>query len=60
VFQSNVDSGARYSFSAPSSFVLGALNMTGDKKIRMGDLGIMITVDSGLISYDYIIPMVTK
>jgi len=60
VFQSNVDASARYSFSVPSSFVLGALNMVGDKKIRMGDLGIMITVDSGLISYDYIIPMVTK
>jgi hypothetical protein len=39
---------------------LSALNLAGDKKIRMGDLGIMITVDSGLISYDYIIPMVTK
>ena len=60
VFQSGVDSSARYSFAAPSSFVLGALNMAGDKKICMGDLGIMITVDSGLVSYDYIIPMVTK
>lgn len=60
VFQSGVDEKARYSFAAPSSYVLGALNMTGDKKIRMGDLGIMITVDSGLVSYDYIIPMVTK
>ena len=60
VFQSGVDANARYSFAAPSGFVLGALNMAGDKKIRMGDLGIMITVDSGLVSYDYIIPMVTK
>jgi hypothetical protein len=60
VFQNGVDSSARYSFAAPSGFVLGALNMAGDKKIQMGDLGIMITVDSGLVSYDYIIPMVTK
>lgn len=60
VFHNGVDEKARYSFAAPSGFVLGALNMPGDKKIRMGDLGIMITVDSGLVSYDYIIPMVTK
>jgi hypothetical protein len=59
-FHKGVDAKAKYSFSAPSNFVLGALNMVGDKKIMMGDLGIMITVDSGLISYDYIIPMVTK
>lgn len=60
VFHGGVDSSARYSFAAPSGFVLGALNMAGDKKIQMGDLGIMITVDSGLVNYDYIIPMVTK
>ena len=59
-FHSGVNEKARHSFSVPSNYVLSALNMVGDKKIRMGDLGIMITVDSGLISYDYIIPMVTK
>ena len=59
-FHSGVDAKARHSFAVPSNYVLGALNLTGDKTIRMGDLGIMITVDSGLVSYDYIIPMVTK
>lgn len=60
VFHSGVNKTAKYSFAAPSAFVLGALNMAGDKKICMGDLGIMISVDSGLANYDYIIPMVTK
>jgi hypothetical protein len=28
--------------------------------IQMGGPGMMITVDSGIASYDYIIPMLTK
>lgn len=60
VFHNGIDPAARYSFSVPSSFVLGALNMSGDKTICIGDMGITIKVDSGLVAYDYIIPMVTK
>ena len=55
-----IDEKSRYTFSVPSAYVLAALNMDGDKSIKMGSLGVMITVDSGLISYDYIIPMVSK
>jgi hypothetical protein len=36
------------------------LALNGDKKIQMGGPGMMITVDSGIASYDYIIPMLTK
>lgn len=60
VFQDGVSATANHTIPVPSNFVVGALNMVGDKTIRMGDLGVMITVDSGLVSYDYIIPMVTK
>jgi hypothetical protein len=60
VFQDGIDEKASYSFASPSLFVLGALNMDGQAKIYMGDLGLKITVDSGLVSYDYIMPMVTK
>lgn len=60
MFHSGVDSSANYSFVVPSNFVLGALNMDGDKTIHLGELGTMITVDSGLARYDYIIPLLSK
>lgn len=60
VFATGVDESSTYNFDVPSAFVLPALNMDGDKKIQIGEIGLKITVDSGLISYDYMIPMASK
>ena len=60
VFATGVDASSSYNFDVPSAFVLGSLNMDGDKKIQIGELGLKITVDSGLVSYDYMIPMASK
>ena len=60
VFATGVDESSNYNFDVPSAYVLPALNMDGDKKIQIGEIGLKITVDSGLISYDYMIPMASK
>jgi len=44
----------------PVLYVNSVLALSGDKMIHMGDLGIMISVDSGIGKYDYILPMLTK
>ena len=47
--------------SYPVSIVLGILNLAGDKTIKISDNGVMlITVDSGLCLYEYILPAQTK
>ena len=45
----------------PINVVLAILALPGDKTFKMSDEGASkITVDSGLIEYDYIIPAQTK
>lgn len=60
VFHNGVDEGANYTVVVPIQHVMGILNMVGDKTMRIGDLGLMIVVDSGLTNYEYVLPMVTK
>jgi hypothetical protein len=45
----------------PVNVVMNILSLPGDKTFKMSDVGASkITVDSGLIEYDYIIPAQTK
>jgi len=60
VFHDGIDENANYTIVVPIHYVMGILNMVGDKTMQAGDLGLMISVDSGLVNYDYVIPMVTK
>lgn len=47
--------------SWPVKQVLGILNLPGDKRMRISDVGVMqITVDSGVADYEYLIPAVSK
>ena len=51
----------KQSWHWPTNVVLGILALPGDKTFKMSDQGASkITVDSGLIEYDYIIPAQTK
>lgn len=61
VFASNVTGTIAKGFSWPVSVVLSILGLPGDKKFQISDEGAaQITVDSGLISYTYIIPAQQK
>lgn len=60
VFHTGVDSKIKETIVVPVLIVNSVLTLSGDKKIQMGGPGMMITVDSGLANYDYIIPMLTK
>ena len=60
VFHSGIDPKIKKTVVAPVLHVITALSLTGDKLIHMDDLGMMITVDSGLASYNYIIPTLSK
>jgi hypothetical protein len=60
VFHTGVDAKAKETIVVPVAVVNGILSLSGDKTIQMGGPGMMITVDSGIASYDYIIPMLTK
>jgi len=47
--------------SYPVGIILSVLNLSGDKTIKISDNGVMlITVDSGLGLYEYILPAQTK
>lgn len=59
-FHTGVDAKVKKTISVPISFVNSVLALSGDKMIHMGDLGMMISVDSGIAKYDYILPMLTK
>ena len=59
-FQTGVDSSVKKTIAVPVLYVNSVLALSGDKKIHMGDLGMMISVDSGIAKYDYILPMLTK
>jgi len=62
VFQAGVTgSFTKQSWHWPVNVVLAILALPGDKTFKMSDEGASkITVDSGLIEYDYIIPAQTK
>lgn len=62
VFQAGVNgSYNKIQFHWPVQTVLGILALPGDKKFHMSEQGAsMITVDSGLIEYNYILPAQTK
>lgn len=60
VFHTGVDSKVKETIVAPVAVVTNALAQAGDKTIHMGGPGMMISVDSGLAEYNYIIPMLSK
>lgn len=62
VFQAGVNgSYNKIQFHWPVQTVLGILALPGDKKFHMSEQGAsMISVDSGLIEYNYILPAQTK
>ena len=62
VFQAGVaGSYNKIQFHWPVSTVLGILALPGDKKFHMSEQGAsMISVDSGLVEYNYILPAQTK
>jgi hypothetical protein len=61
VFETDVKAKLKQNWSWPVVQVISILNLDGDKTMRIADAGAMqITVDSGLASYDYILPAQTK
>jgi hypothetical protein len=61
VFQAGVDGKLRQAWSWPVNQVMSILNLTGDKTMRISDVGAMqIAVDSGIAQYDYILPAQSK
>ncbi len=61
VFDSTVTNKLKRSWSFPVSQVISILNLAGDRKMRISDNGAMqITVDSGLATYNYILPAQSK
>jgi len=61
VFQACVDGKLRQAWSWPVNQVMSILNLTGDKTMRISDVGAMqIAVDSGIAQYDYILPAQSK
>jgi hypothetical protein len=61
VFHPNVSGQLIRSWSWPVNTVISILSLTGDKIMRVSDDGAaMITVDSGLAVYNYILPAQTK
>jgi hypothetical protein len=61
VFQSGVNGKLKQSWSWPVVQVMSILSLTGDKTIRIADVGAMqISVDSGLAEYNYILPAQSK
>lgn len=61
VFYSGVTGKLKQTWSWPITQVISILNLDGDKTMKISDAGAMqITVDSGLASYNYILPAYTK
>jgi hypothetical protein len=61
VFEPSVKSKLKQTWAWPVSQVISILNLDGDKVMKIADAGaMMISVDSGLASYDYILPAQTK
>jgi hypothetical protein len=61
VFQSGVTGKLKGTWSWPVSQVQAILNLSGDITMRIADAGaLQITVDSGIATYDYILPAQSK
>jgi hypothetical protein len=61
VFGTGITSKLKQVWSWPVTQVMSILNLDGDKVMKIADAGaMMISVDSGLASYDYILPAAAK
>lgn len=61
VFQTAVEGTLKHAWSWPVSAVQSILNLDGDKTMSITDQGaMMISVDSGMAKYDYILPAQSK
>jgi len=61
VFQNAVEGTLTHTWSWPVAQVQAVLNLSGDITMSISDQGaMMITVDSGMASYDYILPAQSK
>jgi hypothetical protein len=61
VFQNAVDGTLTHTWSWPVAAVQAILNLSGDTTMSISDQGaMMITVDSGIATYDYILPAQSK
>lgn len=61
VFQPSVQGQLKRAWSWPIKTVISILDLTGDKTFKISDDGAaMITVDSGLATYNYILPAQSK
>lgn len=61
VFQHGVGGKLQHTWSWPVSQVQSILNLDGDKTVSISDQGaMMISVDSGMAKYDYILPAQSK
>ena len=61
VFHSNVKGQLKRAWSWPAQQIMSILSLTGDKTFRISDDGAaQITVNSGLATYNYIIPAQSK
>jgi len=61
VFQHDVEGALQHTWSWPVAQVQAILNLDGDATMSISDQGaMMISVDSGIAKYDYILPAQTK
>lgn len=61
VFHSDVQGELAHTWSWPVKQVQSILNLGGDKNVKISDQGaMMITVDSGMTLYEYILPALTN
>jgi hypothetical protein len=60
VFHTGIDKKIKETIVVPILVVNSVFTLTGDKTIHMGGPGMMISVDSGIANYDYIVPMLSK
>lgn len=61
VFQDGITSKFKTTWSYPVKQVIGILDLTGDRIMRISDSGAMqITINSGLAEYNYILPAQSK
>lgn len=60
VLHNGIDKNIKITITAPITHVNSVLSLSGDKIMHMGDLGTMISVDSGLANYDFIMPHMGK
>jgi hypothetical protein len=60
-FQADIKGKLKQSWAWPVQQVMSILNLDGDKTIKIADAGAMqITVDSGMVEYNYILPAQSK